>query len=704
MLLGGALAAIGAAGSLSAMTAYQASESGPGADPAASVVTADRIAALCAVPVLWLALAGPLFSTPFFQQGVWNRAEPLVVAGFAAAALAALVLVGWMIAGGRPSRSACLLVLPVFGLAVWLMASGPGGFAAAEWRERLLGVPQSGLGALWYGALGIWMLLGDLVLRQAVAWRLTVLGASLAALAVLLVQSADLLLGGSSLLLVKAYYAWPGIMLPAMALALPKAGGLDRLQLGAVLLLSIGLLLLGAAATLIAAAFLGLALALLWPRFAAARAPRTMLLWLLVTVAALAPLVLISMPDLVRSFTSLEARRLTWLVVRGVLEHEPLTWLIGQGAGSMPDTMAAELNNAGVALWRQGEWDFLWRDYFHAHNWILQSLHDGGLPALLLLAWLICQPLWLAPMARRGIAMGVVVAYLLGIGVWFELIFLLPFMALAWAALVHPETPKASSLAPSGAAARRLLPGAGILALLCLAATLFWGAYVLQRFSREFQDQIAWFAAVDDLVPIVQAPPPLPVDPRRSDLVAADFMRHMTSNLIIRHERLSSRAVNTAGEAQRIAWMIEIMRARLPETTSARFAVQATRVISEIILRPSLEPYRLAMLSSLPLWQLAIERALALAPRRIDVALEYLNWTLQQGLHERTLAMARLLRQRNTEDPLGLFFEGGVMALKAELGAREQGMALLRRAVAAGVEQFIPLEESFKAQIGAKSQ
>lgn len=684
------------------MTAYPASNGGSGVRAAAALTKADRIAGFCAVPVLWFALAGPIFSTPVFEQGVWSRAEPMVVAGFAAAGLGALILLLWMLAGGRPSRSSVKLALPAFGLALWLLISGPGGIAGAEWRERLLGVPQSGLGALWYGALGIWMLLGNLVLRQVPAWRLTVLGALLAALGVVLVQGVDLLLGSSSLILVKAYYAWPGMMLPVMALALPRAGRIDQLQLGAAMLLSIGLLLLGAAASLVGAALIGALLALFWPRLATAPL-RPAGIGLLVAVAALAPLALVSIPDLVRSFSSLEARRLTWLVVRGTLEHEPLTWLIGHGAGSMPDTMAAELNNAGVALWRQGEWDFLWRDYFHAHNWILQSLHDGGLPALLLLAWLICQPLWLASPARRGIALGVVVAYLLGVGVWFELIFLLPFMGLAWATLVQSEIQGAPSVVRSGTVQRRLLPGAGILALLFLAASLLWGMYVLQRFSREFQEQIAWFAAVDDLVPMGQPPPPLPIDPRRNELVLADFMRHMTGNMITRHERLSSRAVNTAGEAQRLAWMIDIIRQRLPETASPRFAVQATRVFSEAMLRPSLAPYRPALLPSLPLWQLAVERALSLAPKRTDAALEYLNWTLQQGLHERTLAMARLLRQRRAEDPLGLFFEGGVMALKTEPGAKEQGIALLRRAVAAGVEQFIPLEESFKAQIGVKN-
>lgn len=702
MLLGGALAAIGATGTLPAMTAEQAANKGPAGAATKSGARVDRVAALCAVPVLWFALAGPLFSTPFFQQGVWGRAEPMVVAGFAAAALGALILVVWMLAGGRPSRQAGLLIVPVFGLAIWLMVSGPGGFAGAAWRERLLGVPQSGLGALWYAALGVWMLLGDLVLRHALTWRLTLLGASLSLLGVVVVQSVDLLLGSSSLILVKAYYAWPGLMLPVMAMALPKVNGLDRLQFGAALLLSIALLLLGAAASLVAAALVGLVAALLWPRLATGPF-RPAGIGLLVIVAALAPLVLISIPELVRPFTSLEARRLTWLVVRGALEHQPIIWLIGHGAGSMPDTMAAELNNAGVALWRQGEWDFLWRDYFHAHNWILQALHDGGLPALLLLAWLICQPIWLAPMARRGAALGVVVAYLLGVGLWFELIFLLPFMGLAWAALVRSEASHPSSLAKPGAVAGRLLSGAGIPAMFCVALSLFWGMYVLQRLASDFQRQIAWFAAVDDAVPNLQLPPPLPIDPRGGDMLLADFMRHMTGNLITRHERLSSRAVNTVGEAQRIAWMIEIIRDRLPATTSARFAIQAARVFSEMMLRPSLAPYRTAMLSSLPLWQQAIDRALSLAPRRTDVALEYLNWTLQQGLHDYTLAMARMLRQRHAEDPLGLFFEGGVMALKAEPGAKEQGVALLRRAVAAGVERFIPLEESFKSQIGAKN-
>ncbi len=657
----------------------------------------DRIAAYTAVPILWLALAGPLFSLPLFKRGLWELAEPIVIALFAVAGLTAFLLAAWLAAGGRTSRPARLLALPAFLLAAWLLVSGPGGFTGAEWRLRLLGVPQSGLGPLWYAGLGLWILLGDLVLRQPRAWRLVLWGGFSASVAILVVLSLDRIRDTSTVFQVLAYYAWPGLALPAMAWALPMQGRLDITERILAGLLALGLLVLSQAVTMMAAAAIGLALALLWWRFpqgglfGLARKPA--MLAVILAGAALLPLLLVSIPSLVGDVASLESRRMVWLMMWSLPEHQPLAWLVGNGAGTISNTMMSHVTFSGHPLWRVGEWDMLTSNYLHAHNWLLQALHDGGLLAVLLTAWLMLQPVWLASSMRRGMALGLVAAYLLSLGLWFELIFAVPYMALAWIAVLGPQP--AAEVQGARHAVWVRAGGAG--GLILLAAVYFWAAGVQDRFARQIDLQLAWFSDLDEAQrPPLVPPPPLPEDPRRADMQLADLINFRVRSLVHRHEP-GQPPPYAEREAARINWLLQIIRQRLPDTTSVLLPLHGEKLFSEIMLRPGLAAYQPLLLPHIGLWRQIVERGVELAPWRSDMALGYLNWTLQNGRLEQTRELARRLRNIRPEDPIGLFFEGAVLILQPEHESKRQGAALVRRAIAAGVEQFFPLDDNYKA-------
>ncbi len=658
----------------------------------------DRIAPYFAVPVLWLALAGPLFSLPVFKRGLWALAEPIVIAHFAAAGLGAMVLAVWLAAGGRPSRLARLLALPAFLLAAWLLLSGPGGFTGAEWRLRLLGVPQSGFGPLWYAGLGLWLLLGDLVLRQPRAWRLVLWGGVAVSAGILAVLGLDHIRDTATVFQVLAYYAWPGLALPVMSWALPVQSRLDIADRIIAGLLALGLLILSQALTMMGAAAIGLAIALLWWRLpwngmlSLMRHPA--MVGLVLAGAALLPLILVSIPALTANIASLDDRRMVWLIMRSVPEQQPLAWLIGNGAGTISNTMLSHITFSGHPLWQVSEWAMLTSNYLHAHNWLLQALHDGGLPAVLLTAWLMLQPAWLAPekhtAVRRGIALGLVVAYLLSLGLWFELIFAVPYMGLAWIAVMGPQPPEAQAASVLGRST-------AIGGLVLLAAAYLWGAVVLDRYAGNIDQQRAWFSAHDEQQrPPVSPPPPLLEDPRRADMQLADMVAFEVRLLVNRQEP-GAPPPYAEREAARINWLRQIIERRLPETTSPLLPLHGDKLFSEVMLQSNLAAYHPLLLPHITLWRQIIERGLELAPWRSDIALGYLNWTLQTGQLERTRELARRLRQARPEDPTGLFFEGAVLLLQPEQEAKRQGAALARRAIAAGVEQFFPLDDSYKA-------
>lgn len=692
------------------------------ADPAFVPEPRERWFAFAAIPVFWLGLAGPLYTLPLFKRGYWELAEPLVIASFAAAGLAALLLAIWHLAGGRSARPALQLALPAFLLGAWLFFSGPDGFSLADWRLRLLGVAQSGYGALWFCALGLWLLLADLLHRNALAWRLALWAALLALAGMAGVLIADRVLQRSTVFNVLAYYGWPGLMLPAIALGLPPLrsaarrfqGGFlpilaGRPEMPFALLLALLLLVLCKAITLLAAGIIGLVLALAltlpmrWPVLKGLQ-QRPALHWLLLVSAALAPLILVSLPELTQYVQSLESRRLVWRMVWSMLNEQPLYWLVGQGAGTTPDMMMRQLAMAGHPLWDLDGWDLLTGDYFHVHNWLMQALRDGGLPAVALMGWLLLRPVWLARPERRGAALGLGVAYLLGLGLWFELIFVLPYLALAWLALVLPAAGEpVSTDSPSASRLRFAMPAM----LLLLAGCFGWSAHVLERFARQFDAQIGWMYEPGEVRrsgPAQMAgprlpPPPYPEDPRRQDVVMADMMMGLNSLFITRYGADQPPAAHER-HVQRLQWQVRIIGDHLASARSPRFAFFASQMFSNVMLLPKLEILRPILLPHLPLWRQTIERGLQLAPKRPDIALEYLNWTIQNGRRDETLSVARLLRQRNPDDPIGLYFEGGALVLREDQASKQQGIALLRRALAAGVELYFPVDAAVKQSIG----
>lgn len=637
----------------------------------------QRMPALAVMPALLL----PLASLPIFETGQWARAEPVVIAAHAAAALAALTLVILAIAG-RLDPDCLRPAWPAFALALWSLAG-------AWWQDNLaggiLGSPQSGQGALWYLDLALWLVVARLAVRSPPAWRLLTDLAAATGWAVALIAIWGRLSDSPLLVFVTAYYAWPALALPAMLFAHPGGPGWPW-RVTAVLGATLALLVAADSKAFTLIALLGAVFSALSWR-CATRMPwlQSRSFGLLVIAAAAAiPFILIASGLAAYLGSSMRARVLVAQIVLARLREQWDVWWIGLGWGRTPEAFATHLDVVQAPLWDHAQWDFLERDYFHSHNILMEAVLAAGLPGVGLAIAVFAVPVWLAPSAKRPYAIAFAGAWLLASGVWFELAFALPFFALAVAALCHT---KATAIPFVGARARYLavgLAGVGAIALFAVAILL------LQQ-ARSADQVITWLK-------MPHASPPHLVDLRGDDRILAAVVSDAIKDM---KDRATANTLVVEAEVRRLEWMIAMLDARIPETRNPALPIVGSNLLIELTLSQNLSALRDPFAERLSRWPRWLDRAMVMAPERSDLPIGYISWRLALGDYNEVLIWARRLRQRDPDDPVGLYYEGGVFVLQPDPQLRQQGLSLLRRALDRGVERYIPLEEGFKAKISA---
>lgn len=629
------------------------------------------------------ALLLPFATLAIFQSGVSERAEPIILGAHAFAALAALML-ALRAATGSLDGTALRPAWPALALALW-------SFAIALGRGTplvgLYGVPQSGLGVLWYLDLAVWLILAGVIVRHADQWRhLTLFCAAVHWGAALLTLWAKFTISSgpsSDLPLLFITTAWPAYALPVMLLAHP-GGPAWRWRIAIVL--GASLVSLVAAGSLTFALIEGMAAvacAIAWrwgDRLAWLRSR-----WFGLAVAAIAvllPFIFVATGVAAHLGASMRARVLVMQVVLTRLQEQWDIWLFGLGWGRTGETFALHLNATDAALWDIGGWDFLFRDYFHSHNLVTEAVLAAGLPGLLLAIAIPAIPIWLAPAEKRAYATIFAAGWLVTLGVWFELIFVLPVFAMAAVALCHREATVDTILST------RLRYSATVICV-AMAGLLGVAASLLSAQMTRVDAMRGWLAAPQG------APPPLR-DIRNDDGILA-AIANGALQAVKRRAEAGPLVIET--ENRRLAWMIAAFKAAIPQTQNPALPIVGANLLNDLALNPLLSPVRAAHADALALWPQWLDRALTLAPARSDVALGYLTWRFNAGDHRETLLWARRLRAHNADDPAGLYFEGGVYAIQPDPQARQRGLALLRRALDQGIERYIPLDESFKAAV-----
>lgn len=612
---------------------------------------------------LALALALPLSLGSLVSFGTWSKAELLPLWLHSAAALGSLGLAIGVVsrcpAAGDALRSP-LVLLPA-ALGMWSVLMAP---TTALPLLSLSGAIQSGHGAFWFLDCAA-LIASGLVLRQTSPglWRCLILWSVLVAATVAVLKAIDFLDPNQHLLIfVPAYYGWIGLALAAVAMTLRRPDGTaDIPRRIAVLVVAVALLVVAksitaAGMTGIAALYAGLVhlkgrfrpLALLDGRVVPV---------LLITVTAFLPYLLLRwVPDLGHSESLRDRQLLQQMMHAALASQDAIQWVTGNGWGQIQDAFRTNLNVTGETLWNP-TWIFLTSDYFHPHNWILESLHAAGLPgALLFFAGLISLPLF-ADHNSRVIATGLALSVTAMYSLWFDISVSVPFYALAVAALSAPPRVRATPL-PRAIAA---LPAVHALAAVGWTVTLAGFILTVQAVRSGHSGTF-------------------PLDPRGNDITLTEVLRQDIGPGLLRPEARTGTSA-----------LIERIEDRIPQTNSAYFLVNATKLYDQIFLTGDLKPLA-GILRPDNRWKQAIERLLLIAPGRTDAAIGYLTYQAVQGQIPEVERLTAKVLATTPLDPVGLYFKGLTQVLRPEPASKAYGISLLRQSKTYGIERFMPLD------------
>ncbi len=98
-------------------------------------------------------------------------------------------------------------------------------------------------------------------------------------------------------------------------------------------------------------------------------------------------------------------------------------------------------------------------------------------------------------------------------------------------------------------------------------------------------------------------------------------------------------------------------------------------------------------------WPRVLQHILARAPRCLDVLTTYFNWLLLQGRPGDMEAMLGDARSIDPDHPVVLWFTGAALIDQSDPVSQQRGLALMRQALAAGLERFMPVDDTLKARL-----
>jgi len=615
-----------------------------------------------------------------FASGVSERAEPIILGAHVFALLAAAVIALRLLSGPAVSLRVFLPALPALVLALW-------SFGVASVRGTpmvgLFGTPQSGLGVLWYVDLALWLVLAGLALESPFWWRRLTEFCAIAN-ACIAVLIAGQFYNLSPLLFIGV--SWPALALPFMLLAHP-GGKRWRLRIGLVLAAALMFLLATRSVAFILTAGMAVVLCgIVWRWGARLPLLRSRLFGTgLALLGAMVPLVLLASGVAADFGASMRSRVLTMQMVLARLHDSWDIWLFGLGWGRIAEAFALHLTAAQAPLWDKANWDFLFRDFFHSHNLLIETTLAAGLPGMLLALVIPMVPIWLAPASKRPYAAIFSFSWLLAYGVWLELLNALPVFAMAVVALCHEE-----SGAPVVSRPRWRYAGATL--AVSLAALLCYAIAMLSLQMSSVDRLKAWLKAPQGNAPEL-------IDIRGDDDVVVAQVS--TTIFLMMRRAEEGRPDPLAVDQQRFSWMIAMLESRMEKTRNPGLPIVANNVLTPLALDPQFEPFRRANEAALGRWPRWLDIALTLAPERNDVLVPYLTWRFNVGDHRETLLWARRLLAHNPDDPVGLYFQGGVYVQQPDTRQQQQGLILLRRSLQNGIERYIQLDENLKAQLRA---
>ncbi len=645
-------------------------------------------------PAIALAAAFPIFFTThdFFSFGVWGHAEPLVVAFYFTGALcAAALLVVWLIDRRRMILAASHpFVLIPLALAAWSAISA---LFAKFPMLAILGAPQSGQGALWYSTLSLYIACAIIASQCRWVWRFLILWAVMVAAAITVMVYLDQRLPDQDrhFIIVDDFLAYISIALPFACLR--HTEGKWRLAPAAAITASIGIFYISgneAAILFFIAGAVWICFAWIGGKIPGARLIKSPMTGAgLVFLIAMTPVLLLRFTDIGFSISSLKARHLVDVVMAEAQGFNIKSILLGNGWGLTQEALIIHLNSAGERLWDPA-WDFLWRDYFHSHNWFLESLYALGIPGAALTLALFVGIVFFSAPRLRAFGTAFAIAWVGLNGTWFELSFSLPFTAIAMAALATDV--KTTHISWFEGYGRPLIP---VTISILLACQVIAGI-TLADFGLRVKEIKGIYAGITERKNEVHFPP----DPRGIDYAFAITARSEINRAVNKFvTSMDSLESWKDGERKAFGWAFNDLENRIEKTDSPFLTLSGVSVMTQIMYGSYLSWLKPDYENRTALWREWIEKMLSQAPERTDTAIGYLAWMLANNQKQETISISNRILKHNPDDPVGLYYSGAAMIGDQDPKTRQLALRRMRAGLEKGIERYIPIDENLKKMI-----
>jgi hypothetical protein len=380
---------------------------------------------------------------------------------------------------------------------------------------------------------------------------------------------------------------------------------------------------------------------------------------------------------------SLTSRLFAFRALLQALADAPAVIAVGQGWGQINNAVLLHLAGSGAVIW-DGSWDLSARDIPHSHNFAIEAFAGAGLPALVgVVAMLAAIP---AVAGRRALpaAAFATLAFSGLAALWFQLPATSGLMMLALGA--------ASGLVHRRFFRLRLSRAAVVATCGAVAATQATALVWLVDYGVTAQRAIA----AGYRSPEVDRCGTFPDDSGRGSIGLTQQFGATFDKLFTDLASGQAAAIgNTAERWDRVMRLYCVVTERAASSNSPRLMLADQLFRSQIALTPYLqdEAYRFA--DALESWQPSLERFVAVAPDRTDVAAPYLAWRLVRGEPSSVIEFSEWLLKRNADDPIGHWFLGAGIAASGKTasdGDTQRILSHMRRALALGLGRRIKVD------------
>ena len=649
-----------------------------------------RASPVLAMAAVLLGLLSPLSAYPVFQTGYWN----LVDSSFLAILVSGILAAGWIVSMGFQSRvgqiqfppsALFLIVLAVVGVIAAMNAAFP--FVA------LIGTYQSGYGPIWHLVAALLIVAARDLLRHDGTLKMIVI----AAIGVAAILSATLAYSHmtSNTILIPSSdgYGLIGFFMLFIPRAKWRHKTVSRLCFWALYISAIALVLLSKNASLIALLSVGACLWLLLRNKSEVQARLqcipTGVMTLLVLMLATAPLVFMMSNAADVGGQTLRMRSvIADIMIAGLQRSSGADLIVGHGWGHTQAAFYQYLHWGQMVLYEQ-EWDFLWRDMFHSHNFVIETLYSvGGIGLACFLAFLV-SVYASTPVHQKIAALAFVAGYVLYSSVWYELSFHLPYMALALASIsARPDVTGKTAVMRENAGSHWgviIAAGAVILCLSIVAVTFaqFSSQITVLKPDRNSLENRSFSTAV------------FPRDPRGTDFVRSmlyrDVLRRFEQHVVLR----DAEGLKVLGD------ILEDVIRRAPQTRSPELVLVGLDLFNNITFVPEWKWATAVISEKGGAWNDLALRSIDLAPYRSDVLIPYLTHLLATGQFEKLMVHVRRIELKNSNDPIGLYYFGAILSQSPDATTKQKGLMSIAQALDCGAEKFIEIPVWLKQGVQA---